>query len=104
MRKLKHLSVDKQVLFVFGTLCAILLVIGGLYFFSLRAIERSNQRQMLALKISAEINDAAQDLERMQAGVLRQLLAADFGEMRLLDRTVRETAHGTEARGAVFSH
>src|SRR5580698_7845869 len=90
MNKLKQLSVDKQVLFVFGTLCAILLIIGGLYFFSLRAIERSNQRQMLALKISAEINDAAQDLERMQAGVLRQLLAADFGEIRLLDQTVRD--------------
>jgi PAS domain S-box-containing protein len=90
MHKLKHLSVDKQVLFVFGTLCAILLVIGGLYFFSLRAIERSNQRQMLALKISAGINDAAQDIERIQAGVLRQLLASDTGEIRLLDQTVRD--------------
>ena len=45
MNKRKPLSVGKQVLFTFGTLCAVLLVIGGLFLFSLRSIERSNQLQ-----------------------------------------------------------
>src|SRR5580658_2225622 len=90
MYKLKHLSVDKQVLLVFGTLCAILLIIGGLFFFSLRVIERGNQRQTRSLKNAAEVNDAAQDLERMQAGVLRQILASDIEEIRLLDQAVHD--------------
>jgi two-component system cell cycle sensor histidine kinase/response regulator CckA len=91
MNKLKHLSVGTQVLFTFGTLCAILLIIGGLFFFSLRSIERSNQlQQSRALNKLALIDDTAQDVGQMQAEALRQVLASDIGEIRRLDKSVRD--------------
>ena len=83
-------SVGRQVWFAFGALCAILLSIGGLFFFSLQSIERGNQRQSRARNTLAEVADAAQDVERMQTAVLRQLLASDTAEIRRLDQTVRD--------------
>jgi PAS domain S-box-containing protein len=91
MNKLKQLSVGKQVVFAFGTLCAILLVIGGLFFFSLRAIERSSEvQQARALNKLALIDDTAQDVGQLQAAVLRQILASDAGEIKSLDKTVHD--------------
>jgi PAS domain S-box-containing protein len=91
MNKLKRLSVGTQVLFTFGTLCAILLIIGGLFFFSLRAIERSNEvQQSRALNKLALIDDTAQDVGQMQAEALRQVLASDIGEIKRLDKSVRD--------------
>ena len=90
MDKLKQLSVGRQVLFTFGTLCAILLVIGALFFFSLRSIERSNQRQLRATGELALIDDTAQDIGEMQAEVLRQLLASDIVEIKQLDQNIHE--------------
>ena len=91
MNKLKPLSVGKQVLFTFGTLCAILLIIGGLVFFSLRSIERGNQlQQSRALNKLALIDDTAQDVGQMQAEALRQVLASDMGEIKRLDQGVRD--------------
>jgi CHASE3 domain sensor protein len=46
MNKLKQLSIGKQVLFMFGTLCAILAATGALLFFSLRSIERSSRENL----------------------------------------------------------
>ena len=91
MNKLKPLSVGKRVLFTFGTLCAILLIIGGLFFFSLRSIERGNQQQQSrALNKLALIDDTAQEVGQMQAEALRQILASDMGEIKRLDQTVRD--------------
>jgi two-component system cell cycle sensor histidine kinase/response regulator CckA len=90
MNKLKQWSIGKLVLLTFGTLCVILLVIGVLFFFSLRFIERNNQAQFRAMNKLAEIDDAGQDVERMQAAVLRQLMASDSGEIKRLDQTARE--------------
>ena len=91
MNKLKPLSVGKQVLFTFGTLCAILLIVGGLFFFSLRSIERGNQwQQSRALNKLALIDDTAQEVGQMQAEALRQVLASDMGEIKRLDQTVRD--------------
>jgi PAS domain S-box-containing protein len=91
MNKLKPLSVGKRVLFTFGTLCAILLIVGGLFFFSLRSIERGNQQQQSrALNKLALIDDTAQDVGQMQAEALRQVLASDMGEIKRLDQTVRD--------------
>jgi len=91
MNKLKPLSVGKQVLFTFGTLCAILLIIGGLFFFSLQSIERGNQRQQSrALNKLALIDNTAQEVGQMQAEALRQVLASDMGEIKRLDQTVRD--------------
>ncbi len=39
----KKLPIEKQVAFTFGALCLILIIIGSLFFFSLRSIERHNQ-------------------------------------------------------------
>src|ERR1700722_10445000 len=90
MNNLKRLSVGRQVLFTFGTLCVILLIIGVLFFFSLRSIERSNQVQLRAADELALIDDTAQDVGQMQAEVLRQVLASDTGEIKRLDKSVRD--------------
>jgi len=92
MNKFKRLSSIHQLLFTFGTLCAILLVIGGLLFFGLRSIEQRNQlQQSRALNKLALIDDTAQDIGQMQAGVLRQVIATDPSEIKSLDQTVRDT-------------
>ena len=90
MNKLKQRSVGKQVFFTFGTLGAILLIIGGLIFFCLRSIERSNQLQSRALNKLALIHGTALDVGELQTKVLRQLLASDIGEIKSLDQTVRD--------------
>lgn len=46
MNRFTKLPVGKQVLFVFGTLCAILVARDGLLFFGLRSIEDSNRQQL----------------------------------------------------------
>ena len=88
MNTFKRLSAGRQVLFTFGTLCAILLIIGALSFFSLRSIERSNQRQLRATGELALIDDTAQDIGQMQAEVLREVLSSDVGEIKRLDQSV----------------
>jgi CHASE3 domain sensor protein len=90
VKKLRQLPIGTQVLFTFGTLCVVLLIIGGLFFFSLRSIERSNQvQQSRALNKLALIDDTAQDVGQMQAEALRQVLASDIEEIKRLDQTVR---------------
>ena len=75
VNKLKHLSAGKLVGFAFATLCAFLLLIGGWFYFSLRAIERGNQlEQSRALKKLAVIDDIGHDVGQMQAAVVRQVL------------------------------
>jgi len=98
VNKLKQLPFGKLVFFTFGTLCAILLVTGGLFYFSLRSIERSNQlQQSRALNKLALNDDAAQDVGQMQAGVLLQILASDTGEIKHLEENVRAIGN-TNAR------
>jgi hypothetical protein len=46
MNQFKKLSMGKQVLFVFGTLCAILVASDRLLFFGLRSIEDSSRQQL----------------------------------------------------------
>jgi PAS domain S-box-containing protein len=91
MNKLKQLSVGKQVLLAFGTLCAILLIIGGLFFFSLQAIEHGNEvQQSRALNKLALIDDTAQDVGQLQAQVLREVFASDPEDINKLDQTLRD--------------
>ena len=90
MSKNKYFSVGDQVVFAFGTLCFIFLVIGGLHFISFQVIGRRDQKEARALKISASINHSAQNLERMEAGALRQLLATNVAEMKLVDQSIRD--------------
>jgi PAS domain S-box-containing protein len=92
MNKLKRLSASQQLLFTFGSLCAILLTIGGLLFFGLQSIEQRNQlQQSRALDKLALIDDTAQDIGQMQAGVLREVLASDISHIKNLDQAVRDT-------------
>jgi len=76
---------------MFGALCAFLLIIGGLFYFSLRAIERSNQSQQSSVlnKLSL-IGDADQEAGQMQAEVLRHVLENDPGKLTHLDDAIRD--------------
>ncbi len=74
---------------MFGALCAFLLVIGGLFYFSLHAIERSNQlQQSSALNKLSLIGDADQEAGQMQADVLWHVLENDPQELTSLDETI----------------
>ena len=85
MNPFNKLSVGKQVLFMFGTLCAILVSIGGLFFFSLRSIERSSRGQLSYVVDETElVAAAAQDVGLMQAVIFRHILATDPIEIELL--------------------
>jgi two-component system cell cycle sensor histidine kinase/response regulator CckA len=91
MNKLKRLSAAQLLLFTFGTLSLILLIIGGLFFFSLRSIDRNNRlQQSRALTKLALIDDTAQDIGQLQAEVLREILASDPAEIHGLDQTARD--------------
>jgi PAS domain S-box-containing protein len=77
LRPLQKLGVGQKVLLTFGTLGAILLGVGALFFFSLRAIERRNGvQQKDALTCLAMIDDTAQDIGQIQAKVLQEVLAS----------------------------
>ncbi len=90
MNRFKQMSVSQQVLFTFGTLCSILLLIGGLLFFGLRSVDRGNRLQLRATDELALIDDTAQDVGQMQAEVLREVLASDDVEITHLDQSVRD--------------
>jgi PAS domain S-box-containing protein len=91
VNKFRQLPIGTQVLLTFGTLSAILLIIDGLFFFSLRAIEHSNEEQQShALNELALIDDTAQDVGQMQADILRKVLAPDAGEINRFDQTIHD--------------
>lgn len=92
MNERKQLSALTLVLFAFATLCAVLLIIGGLFFFGLGSIERSNQReQSRALKKLAVIDDIGQDVGEMQASVARE--GARLRRLRNKPPRSRDTFH-----------
>jgi two-component system sensor histidine kinase/response regulator len=91
MKKLRQLSIGKRVLFMFGTLCAILMAIGAFLFFSLRSIERSSRENLSYVVEEAELAEAAaQNIGLMQAVVFRHILATNPEEMGLHDQMIRE--------------
>src|ERR1700692_2094783 len=98
MHNLKNLSVGTQVMVTVGTLCALLLIIGALSFFSLRSIERGNDQQARTMRTLAVIDDTVQDVELMQASALRQLLASESGQIARLDKNVRDLETGVIAK------
>ena len=84
MNKIKQLSIGKQVLFMFRTLCAVLVAVGALFFFSLRSIERSSRKNLSYVVDEAELAAAAaQNIGLMQAVILRHILATDPIEIEL---------------------
>jgi len=91
LKKIKQLSVGKQVLFLFGTLCAILAVIGALFFFSLRSIEGSSRANLSYVVNESELAAAAaQNIGFMQALIFRHIVAADPGEMGTQSQVIHE--------------
>jgi PAS domain S-box-containing protein len=89
--KFKQPSLGKQVLFMFGTLCAILLSIGALLFFSLRSIEHSSQEKLSYVVDEAQlVSAAAQNVGLMQAVIFRHVLATRPAEIRLHDQTIHQ--------------
>ena len=84
---------DKWVLATFGLVCSILLTLGALSFFGLRAIDWQLQtQQSRAVTKLALIEDVAQDAGQMQAEVLLQVLAADAKEKARLCDSIRARA------------
>ncbi len=91
MNKLRQLPIGTQVLLTFGTLSAILVIIGALLFFSLRSIEsRIRLQQSRALDKLALIDDTAQDVGQMQTEAVREVLASTTGEIKRLEKSVRD--------------
>jgi PAS domain S-box-containing protein len=82
MNRIKQLSIGKQVLFMFGTLCAILVAVGAFLFFSLRSIEASSRQNLSYVVNEVElVAAAAQNIGLMQAVILRHILTTDPEEM-----------------------
>jgi PAS domain S-box-containing protein len=91
LKKIKQLSVGKQVLFLFWTLCAILAAIGALFFFSLRSIEGSSRANLSYVVNESELAAAAaQNIGLMQALIFRHILATDPGEMGTQSQVIHE--------------
>jgi hypothetical protein len=90
MSKLKRLSLGQQVLFTLGTLCVMLLIIGGLFFFSLLSVERNNQRQF-RISLQKKFQDMTERYRKFQRSwgnvvCLRQH-HRQFGEPRETEKT-----------------
>jgi two-component system, cell cycle sensor histidine kinase and response regulator CckA len=102
VNRFKQLSVGQQVSFTFGTLCSILLLIGGLLFFGLRSVDRSNRLQLRATDELALIDDTAQDVGQMQAEVLREVLETDDVQIMHLDQSVRDMEKSNASELAAY--
>ncbi|HEY3913986.1 MAG TPA: MCP four helix bundle domain-containing protein [Verrucomicrobiae bacterium] len=95
---LRRLPISQQVSLTIAALCAILLAIGGLFLFGLRAIDRRNQTQQFqALNKLAVIDDLAQDVGEIQAQVLRQILASNQVEIERIDQSIHEVGQTNAA-------
>jgi PAS domain S-box-containing protein len=103
MKKLKQMPAGELLLFTFGIQCAILLIVGGFFFFSLRSIEQSNRLQQSRTWIKMDLlDDTELSVEQMQAEVLRQVLTTDAGEMTRLDQIVRNLDNSNAAEFANY--
>ena len=88
---------------MFGTLCAILLGVGALFFFSLRAIETSSRENLSYVVNEAELAAAAaQNIGVMQAVIFRHILATDPKEMKFHDQIIREIDKENAAKLAAY--
>ena len=91
MNQFKKLSVGQQVLFMFGTLCAILTAIGAFFFLSLRSIDRSSHEQHSYVVNERQLVAAAsQGGGLMQAVIFRHILASDPSKS-MFDNTIAPT-------------
>jgi PAS domain S-box-containing protein len=91
MNKLKQVSIGNQVLFAFGTLCLVLVMIGTLFVYSLRTIEHRRQTQQARAHQRWEtIGDVAKNVGLMQTEVLQHVFVTNAGEMKRRDQTIRE--------------
>ncbi|HEX4123070.1 MAG TPA: ATP-binding protein [Verrucomicrobiae bacterium] len=98
MKKLKEMPLASQVWLAFGAVCAILLVIGGWFFFSLRAIEgRNQQEQLRTLKKLALVDAMDERLGQAQASLSRKVLAFDFAKIQSLDRAIPALRQANDA-------
>ncbi|MEA3207359.1 MAG: hypothetical protein QOE70_416 [Chthoniobacter sp.] len=101
MNRLEQLSIGKQVVLAFGTLCAVLVLIGAFLFFSLRSIEHRCQQQLSYVVDESELVAAAgQNVGLMQAVIFRHILASNSAEIKLHDQTLHEI---DEANGGKIS-
>src|SRR2546423_351812 len=91
MRKAKQICIGRQVLLAFGALCLVLLTIGALFLFSLRAIEHRRQTQQARSHHKWEVLDKLpKNVGLMQAEVLQHVLTTDTEQMKRRDQIIRE--------------
>jgi two-component system sensor histidine kinase/response regulator len=103
VNKIKQPSVGKQVLFMFGTLCAVLVAIGALFFFSLQAIETSSRDNLAYVVNEAELAAAAaQNVGFMQTLIFRHILATEPDEIGAHDRAIHEIDKENTAKLAAY--
>jgi two-component system cell cycle sensor histidine kinase/response regulator CckA len=89
VKALDRRSIGTYLFAAFGTLCAILVTIGALFWIGMRSIERTNELESRALAILASVDETVRGIERVQADVLRQLLASDGADIGRIDRAIR---------------
>ncbi|PZR72753.1 MAG: hypothetical protein DLM73_12445, partial [Chthoniobacterales bacterium] len=103
MNKLKQLAVGKQVLLMFGMLCAILGLIGALLLFTMRSIERSNRERLAYVLYESELIAAsAQNIGLMQAAIFRHVLSSSVEEKKRHDQFIREVDRGNVEQTAAY--
>jgi len=91
MRKPAQSSVGRQLLFVFEALCLVLVLIGALFFFSLRAIEHRRQTQQARAHEKWEVMDKLpRNVGLRQAEVFHHVLETNVEEMARHDQIIRE--------------
>jgi PAS domain S-box-containing protein len=92
------MPVARQVWLAFGAVCAILLVIGGWFFFSLQAIEGHNeQEQSRTVKKLALIEAMDERLGQAQASLSLELFASDSDEIQVFDQKIQSLKQANDA-------
>lgn len=84
-------SLQTQILLTIGILCTLLAIIGGGYFFSLRAIKASYNTEHNHLEGELKIsNEIAKDIRSNEILILRRITNGDVSNSRSFDQDIRD--------------
>jgi PAS domain-containing protein len=91
MSKIKQRSMGKEVFIVLGALCLIFVLLGTLFFFSLRAIEHQRQTEQARAHQKLDVINKLPRTEGLrQAEVFHHVLETNVEEMARHDQIIRE--------------
>ena len=95
MNRLKQLPLGHKVLLAFGLICGILLAVGGLFFFSLRTIERLTEDQQSAAQHQmGVVRDAGKNAAMVQAAVFHHIMASEPEELARHHQSIQRLGEG----------